>query len=85
MTKPGYRLYEELLAHQEEWKTYRYKMGGDEHYLEAISKRLSSPLYGSLISYAAAYEAIQAQDYLPDEVSKVILGNRACDNTEGCS
>lgn len=53
---PAFRLAEEILAHRAEWRAYE---GPDaEMYLERMAERLSSPLYGYLISRFDAREEI---------------------------
>lgn len=58
-----FRLQEELLAHQAEWRTYAHVMqatgeGTKEGYLNLIAGRLASPLYGSLVTKAEARRLI---------------------------
>ncbi len=59
---PGFRLAQELPAHRAEWLEYKHVMHvmGDvsNGYLDLIAKRLSSPLYGNLLSYDEAKERI---------------------------
>jgi hypothetical protein len=51
-----FRYDEEILAHQAEWNAYT---GPDAaRYLDLISARLASPLYGHLLTYYEAREAI---------------------------
>lgn len=57
-----FRFHEELLAHKAEWKKYREVMnilGKDGGYIDIVAKRLSSPLYGSLVSFERAKELIE--------------------------
>lgn len=56
-----FRLAEEILAHRAEWDAWRdnnlpSKMDGRE--LDLLATRLSSPLYGSMISYECARHTI---------------------------
>jgi hypothetical protein len=53
---PDFRLNEEILAHRVEWGTYAGPKR--EHYLKVMAKRLSSPLYGSLVTEAEAVDLI---------------------------
>lgn len=55
---PDFRLKEELLAHRAEWKEYQKYVTAGGTYLDAISTRLSSPLYGSLLSFEEAKRRI---------------------------
>lgn len=61
---PDFRLKEELLAHQAEWKSFKAEHVYDPGvfrvlgYLDTISTRLSSPLYGSLLSFEEAKRKI---------------------------
>jgi len=53
LADPQFRLYEELLGHRAEWREYmrRHPNGKDSaRVLEAIAGRLSSELYGNVIS-----------------------------------
>lgn len=56
-----FRFNEELLAHQAEYKTYRIMNGArlTNSYLDLMAKRLSSPLYGSMVSYEEALRRIK--------------------------
>lgn len=57
-----FRYKEELLAHQREWQSYVEQMGDvNGYYLDAIAKRLSSPLYGRMVTFEQARKAIQEQ------------------------
>lgn len=63
LTDPKFRLNEELLAHQAEWRSYTHVMqatgeGTKEGYLALIAGRLASPLYGSLVTKAEAARLI---------------------------
>lgn len=54
-----FRLKEELLAHRAEWQTYKSVHDWSSgYYLDTISTRLSSPLYGSLLSFEEAKRRI---------------------------
>jgi hypothetical protein len=56
INKADFRRIEEVLAHRYEWLAYS---GPDpDAYLDMMSKRLSSPLYGRLLTYDAARRAI---------------------------
>lgn len=84
MKIPGYRLYEELLAHQAEWQAFlRYSNEPSSPYLDLIATRLSSPLYGSMVAYEDARLAIKASGSIPDAILKKICGaDRYCDTCE---
>lgn len=59
-----FRLAEELLAHRAEWQSFKTEHVFDPgvfrilNYLNTISTRLSSPLYGSLLSFEEAKRRI---------------------------
>lgn len=58
---PDFRLKEELLAHQAEMRMFQAHNSGFGvwvHYLNNIATRLSSPLYGSLLSFEEAKRRI---------------------------
>lgn len=62
LTDPRWRYEQELEAHQVEYKAYC--AGGATRnerraYLKAIARRLSSPMYGSVVSFATAQRAIK--------------------------
>jgi hypothetical protein len=63
LSSPAARLEEEILAHREEWRTYRRRNVGRDcgAMLEAIAERLASPLYGKLITRDGARFAILAR------------------------
>ena len=63
LSSPAVRLEEEILAHREEWRTYRRRNVGKDCgvMLEAIAERLASPLYGKLITRDGARLAILAK------------------------
>ena len=50
----GFRLRQEVKAHQVEFAA----CGGSDRALEAIARRLASPLYGNMISFAEATDLI---------------------------
>ena len=62
LAEPEYRLAEELPAHIAE---YRYLCDAEPdrnrraQYLSAIAHRLSSPLYGNIVSYPTAMKAVR--------------------------
>lgn len=61
ITHPEWRLKEELLAHQAEMRMFQAHNSGFGvwvHYLNNIATRLSSPLYGSLLSFEEAKRRI---------------------------
>lgn len=64
IASPPFRYSQELEAHRAEWKEYLRVVGfttaGREKYLDRIATRLSSPLYGSLLTKDAALDAIIA-------------------------
>jgi len=59
-TWPDFRLNEEVIAHRAEWDRWRdiWPSRMDEKELDRLASRLSSPLYGSLISYECAKQKI---------------------------
>lgn len=55
-----FRYDEELLAHREEYRVFVERMGDPQgYYLDLVAKRLSSQLYGSIVSYDEAKRKIQ--------------------------
>ena len=55
----GFRLQEEIPAHQAEYKAYCKRHGfGRDKYLDFVAEKLASPLYGNLISSAKARRII---------------------------
>lgn len=59
LTDPGFRLLEEIPAHQAEYRAYCKRHGaGREKYLRAIAERLASPLYGTLLDIEEAAHVI---------------------------
>lgn len=60
----AFRLDQEIPAHQAEYRAFCERPGRDRRarrlFLRAIAKRLSSPLYGRLISFEKARKAIAA-------------------------
>lgn len=60
LSEPDFRLEEELLAHQAEYLSYtKHNSGGYGSYLDTVAHRLSSALYGNLISFNEARELIE--------------------------
>lgn len=58
---PKFRLNEEILAHRAEWEAYKNAIQNPtqrQFYLAMIAGRLSSPLYGSLITPTEAANEI---------------------------
>lgn len=58
---PAFRLFEEVLSHKAEFHAYDNWMHNPKklaRYLDMIAKRLSSPLYGSLLSKDDAVKLI---------------------------
>lgn len=60
---PWFRLDQEIEAHRKEWQEYLDLMQGANpkhvnQYLDLIASRLSSPLYGNLITFDRAVEEI---------------------------
>ncbi|MFA6267668.1 MAG: hypothetical protein WC670_18370 [Pseudolabrys sp.] len=53
---PRFRLFEEVPAHQAEYRWHELHSGrhGRDQALESIARRLSSPLYGSLVTFEQA-------------------------------
>lgn len=68
MTSSTFRLDQELAAHRIEWDTYRalHSAYDSDMYLVLLSQRLSSKLYGSLLSEQEARREIAGDDYQPD-------------------
>lgn len=62
---PIFRLEQEIEAHQAEYRAYPFQ--GNLTYLEQIAERLSSPLYGNLISKEDARRAIASDNVRPNE------------------
>jgi hypothetical protein len=59
MSEPLFRYHEELPAHIAEYHAYCKRHGsGRVQFLDKVAERLASPLYGSIITYAAARDAI---------------------------
>ncbi len=56
---PHFRLMEEILAHRAEWRARLLDRPGFG--LKQIAARLSGPLYGNLISYEDAAQAIREE------------------------
>lgn len=55
LVDPGFRLDEELPAHQAEYRAYCRRHGsGREKYLAHVASRLSGPLYGGLVNLREA-------------------------------
>lgn len=56
-----FRLQEEIPAHQEEWRAFGLTHSRPDRlfYLSECARKLSSPLYGSLVSYGAAKRIIR--------------------------
>lgn len=60
LVSPQFRLEEELLAHQAEYRSYvEHNSGGYGSYLDTVAHRLSSALYGNLITFHGARELIE--------------------------
>lgn len=56
---PAFRLAEELPAHQAEYRAYCKRHGsGRDKFLRGVAERLASPLYGNLLTSAAASRSI---------------------------
>lgn len=63
LADPAFRLAEELPAHRAEWQHFcgqGYGRGERRRYLSQIAQRLSSPLYGSLVTKDKARSLIGA-------------------------
>lgn len=61
MNNPRFRLNEEILAHQAEWKSYLKHTSNktqQQFYLAQMVERLSGPLYGKLITPSEAAREI---------------------------
>lgn len=59
MAEPLFRYREELPAHIAEYHAYCKRHGsGRTQFLDKVAWRLSSPLYGSIVTYATARDAI---------------------------
>lgn len=55
LVDPGFRLDEELPAHQAEYRAYCKRHGsGREKFLGHVAARLASPLYGGLVNFREA-------------------------------
>ena len=57
LTDPSFRYHEELIAHKAEWLAYckrHYGASERNKYLSMIADRLASPMYGEIVSPAAA-------------------------------
>lgn len=63
LTDPKFRYEQELEAHRVEYKefcsTTRATRNERRAYLKALARRLSSPMYGSVVTYAEARKAIK--------------------------
>lgn len=65
LSDPKFRLDEELAAHRTEFEAYKSRMPNErdqEMYLTLLSQRLSSKLYGSLITEFEAKRRIQGEN-----------------------
>lgn len=64
LTDTAFRYQEELVAHQAEYQDIRMRTtkGERKRYLNAIAKRLSSELYGHVVTFEAAKRAIKRKD-----------------------
>lgn len=63
LSNPKFRLTEEIEAHREEWRQFKREhkdRNRRSSYLVSISRRLSSPLYGSMIDFTQAKREIDA-------------------------
>ena len=63
LVDPEFRLTEELVAHRAEYRTLRHILQNRKQLaqnLDFIAERLSSPLYGAMITKQAAKKAILA-------------------------
>lgn len=59
MSEPLFRYREELPAHIAEYQAYCKRHGsGRVQFLDKVAERLASPLYGNIVTYAAARDAI---------------------------
>lgn len=59
LTDKDFRLEEELLAHIAEYKEYlKHHDDAKYNYLDTIARRLSSPLYGSMLTLGQAFDKI---------------------------
>lgn len=61
MTETQFRLDEEVLAHQAEWESIKQShmsQRDKDRYLIMMAERLSSPLYGSMVTYIQASDLI---------------------------
>lgn len=64
----SFRFYEELVAHRAEWVAFQAATKDRNlraKYLDAISGRLASPLYGSLVDKQEAKRLIKGGEYVP--------------------
>lgn len=62
LADPEFRFREELEAHRAEWETARPLIRDRNRralFLNAIARRLASPLYGSLVTFREARHAIE--------------------------
>lgn len=69
---PAFRLKQEIEAHRVEWKAYLSTFPENSPfdpcpYLERMAERLSSPLYGNMISKAEAKHEIADNNYGRDK------------------
>ena len=73
LAEPLFRLEEELIAHRAEYRAFRGwtpDRNAVARELHAIAQRLAGPLYGGLITYAAARRMITV-DVEPQRVAKL--------------
>jgi len=64
LSDPAWRYIQELEAHQEEYRSFcRHNKDGNKRfqYLVRISRRLASPMYGSLVSASEAMKSIASR------------------------
>lgn len=63
LSVPQFRYEEELVAHQAEYQDIKLRTtkGERKRYLNAIAKRLSSELYGHMVTFEAAKRAIRRE------------------------
>lgn len=86
---PEFRFYEEALAHMAEWKTYQENTPEfkDRHaylqrHLRLIAQRLSSDLYGNLMTFDECMEVITGKKSADKPEGEVILQSAPVDITE---
>ena len=65
LTNKAFRYEEELLAHQAEYQAIIGNRKFRKYQYKQIAKRLSSPLYGSMVSYDKALHSISANVTTP--------------------